>query len=122
MTLAATTPATNHQIAEKINTSEALVTQVLERYGLERNTVESYKNHRGDILAGLQDKILQSINEDAIKGMPVGQRVMSYGILYDKERLERGLADTGSKPLVVVVRADRIDAPQADVIEVQPDV
>lgn len=90
LTLATTTPNTQAEIAEIANTSTAHVTQILNRYGIDRNALDSYKKHRADILAGKQEQILNSITEDDIKGMPVGQRVMSYGILYDKERLERG--------------------------------
>jgi len=48
-----------------------------------------YKSKRGDILAKLQKELLKSISPDDLKGMPVGQRLMGYGILFDKERLER---------------------------------
>lgn len=90
LTLAATTPATPPQIADAVHCGRQLVHQVLQRYGIEANTLESFKEHRADILAGKQEAILNSIDTDAIKGMPVGQRIMSLGILYDKERLERG--------------------------------
>jgi hypothetical protein len=66
------------------------ITRVLQRYGLERTNIDEYISQRPQILAGLQDKILQSITMDDLKRSPVGQRVMMYGILYDKERLETG--------------------------------
>ena len=102
LTLTATTPATPPEIAETVNTSRQLVHQVLDRYGVEPNTIESFKKYRADILAGKQEIILRSIDEEAIKEMPVGQRVMSLGILYDKERIERGLSDDNTRPMVVI--------------------
>jgi hypothetical protein len=115
LTLAVTTPATNQEIANKVDCDKSLVTHVLARYGIERNTVETYKNNRADILAGLQEKILASINDEDIKSMPVGQRTMSYGILYDKERLERGKATsiTDNKEISISVLSlfDRIKVP-----------
>jgi hypothetical protein len=104
LTLTATTPATPPIIAAKINTTLQNVHQVLERYGIEPNTLESYKQHRADILAGKQEAILSSIDTEAIKGMPVGQRIMSYGILYDKERLERGQSTENVHQVTDVIR------------------
>lgn len=106
LTLSATTPATNIEIAESVDTHKSHVTHVLKRYGIQRNTAESYKTHRAEILAGLQDKILQTVNLADIKEASVLQRVTAAGILYDKERLERGGAPDQSRPLVVVVRGD----------------
>lgn len=54
----------------------------------------------------MQERILRTIDDEALKEMPVGQRVMSYGILYDKERLERSGGDDTSRPLVMVIRAE----------------
>jgi hypothetical protein len=51
----------------------------------------------------MQDKILNSVTDDDIKGMPVGQRIMSYGILYDKERLETGKSSVNIAQLVAHV-------------------
>ena len=50
-----------------------------------------YRSKRGDILAEMQRKILDSIDYHDIKKSPLGSRIVSAGILYDKERLERGL-------------------------------
>jgi exopolyphosphatase/pppGpp-phosphohydrolase len=63
---------------------------VCERYGIDLKHLESFKNNRADIFAGKQEQILASIDDVAIKCMPVAQRIISLGILYDKERLERG--------------------------------
>ena len=52
--------------------------------------VEEYKSNRADYLAGLQWRILKSIDNADIKKTPFNLRVISAGILYDKERLERG--------------------------------
>jgi predicted DNA-binding protein YlxM (UPF0122 family) len=102
LTLAATTPATPPEIAESVNTSRQMVHQVLERYGIEPNHAESFKEHRADILAGMQEKILRSIDLDEIKKSPFGTKIMATGILYDKERIERGLSDNNTRPMVVI--------------------
>jgi hypothetical protein len=90
LTLTTTTPARPQEIAESVKCSKQLVSNVLQRYGIEPNTVDSYKNNRAEIFAGLQDKILKTVDIDDIKEASVLQRITSAGILYDKERLERG--------------------------------
>ena len=52
--------------------------------------LELHKKHRADIIAIQSRKILKSLTDEDIQKAPAGQRVMMYGILYDKERLERG--------------------------------
>jgi hypothetical protein len=103
LTLAATTPATPPEIANRLHIPNQTVHHALKRYGIEPNRLDSYKKHRADILAGMQDKILNSVTDDDIKGMPVGQRIMSYGILYDKERLETGKSSVNIAQLVAHV-------------------
>jgi len=88
--LSKTTNLTQDQIAKLHDVERSTVSKVLARYGLEKRNIDDYINNRPEILAGLQDKILQSITIDDIKKAPAAQRTMMYGILYDKERLERG--------------------------------
>jgi hypothetical protein len=77
------------------------VHQALQRYGIEPKNLESFKKHRADILADLQDKILSSIEAEDIKKAPIGSRVLAAVQLYDKEQIERG-NNPASKPLVIV--------------------
>lgn len=49
-----------------------------------------YKEHRADVLAGLQVKALSNLDETRLKAASALQLVTATGILYDKERLERG--------------------------------
>jgi hypothetical protein len=39
---------------------------------------------------------------DEIKKSPFGTKIMATGILYDKERIERGLSDNNTRPMVVI--------------------
>jgi len=106
LTLAATTPARPCEIAESVNSSAALVSQVMVRYGIIPNTADSFKNPRADIMAGIQERILASIKEADITDASLLQRVTSTGILYDKERAERGLAGDDKRPILVVIRGE----------------
>jgi hypothetical protein len=90
LALATTTPATPPEIAESLNLSSQAIHQCLQRYGITPNTVDSYKKNRAEIFAGLQEKILQSVELEDIKSASILQRITAAGILYDKERLETG--------------------------------
>lgn len=117
LTLTTTTPATPIEIAESVDTSISNVSHTLKRYGITPNTVESFKNNRAEIFAGLQEKILKTINEDAIKDASVLQRITSAGILYDKERLERGQSTQNISALIGMIHEIRQDDTEdADII------
>lgn len=109
LTLTTTTPATPTEIAESLDTSISNVSHTLKRYGITPNTVNSYKNHRAEIIAGIGEKILSQVKMTDIKidsAKSLQQALTGWGILYDKERLERGGVPDQSRPLVVVVRGD----------------
>lgn len=88
------------EIGQMVGCSHVNVINTLKRYGIDQRETEDYKNHRADILAGIQTRLLKSITEVDIKSMPVGQRLMGYGILFDKERLERNQS-TGNFSVIV---------------------
>jgi hypothetical protein len=54
--------------------------------------LKAFKDNRADVMAHYQRLFLNSITEDEVKRMAVRDRVVSAGILYDKERVELGLA------------------------------
>ena len=78
------------EIAALTNCTHSNIVQRLQRIAEDIDTLPHYKSHRADILAINGRRILNSITDEDIKKAPAGQRVMMYGILYDKERLERG--------------------------------
>ena len=53
---------------------------------------EIFKQNRADILANIQLKALSAVTEPKLKKASAKDLVISAGILYDKERLERGLS------------------------------
>ena len=90
LTLATTTPASAPVIAGQLNTSIQHVQQVCQRYGINLQATESFRKQRADILSGMQERILHSVDLEAINNASLMQRAATFGILYDKERLERG--------------------------------
>ena len=83
---------THGEIARLQGCDRSNISKVLQRYGVEERRVNKYKEYRADILAGLQDRLLSSIPDSDIQKSGMYTRVVSAGILYDKERLERGQA------------------------------
>ena len=53
---------------------------------------KTYKEHRADILANIQYKLLSQLDHDRLKKMPAASAVLAACQLYDKERLERGMS------------------------------
>ncbi len=109
LTLTATTPATPPEIAESVNTSRQMVHQVLQRYSIDSNTTESFKKHRAEVIAGYQERILAGIDPNALKSSTpreLKDSLTAFGILYDKERLERGLSTSNTAISCVLDAAD----------------
>jgi len=90
------------KIAKLTDTDHSTVSKALTRYGVDYGLVESYQMHRADILDAVQQRIISSITDDDIKKANLMQRLAAYGIAYDKMRIERGLSDSSSKPLVLI--------------------
>ena len=123
LTLTATTPATATQIAHQVSSPKQYVYDVLERYGIEPNTLESFKNTRADTFAAIQAKIVESLSPDAIKAASVKDRTILLGTIYDKERLERGQAtsrieiDLSARLRSALSRSGGRQAIEAEVVE-----
>jgi type I restriction-modification system DNA methylase subunit len=64
----------------------------LRPFKAEIEALESFKEHKADVLGVYQQKLLNSLTDSDIKRMPPGSRLTGFGILYDKERLERSLS------------------------------
>lgn len=81
---------TVREIATLTECDHSNVVRVLQRYGIVAKEVKEFKDHRAEVLAGLQHKLIQSITADDIKKAPLGSRILAAAQLYDKERLETG--------------------------------
>lgn len=95
------------------NTTRQSINQLLIRHGVDIDTLQSYKESRADIFAGKQEMVLRNIDEAAVKKMldkaPMAA-VNLYGVLYDKERLERGQSTSNEALLIkAIIAADSPD-------------
>jgi len=77
-------------IGEYFGVSRQAIHQRLQGLLPENVDIEPYKTHRADILAAKQAELLKSLTPEDIKESSPYQKVGMFGILYDKERLERG--------------------------------
>jgi hypothetical protein len=81
---------TTREIAAIADTGHSHVIATFQRYGIDARRINSFKEHRADIIAGIQERLLSSVTEADIQKSPMGSRVLAACQLYDKERLERG--------------------------------
>lgn len=94
--------ATSREIAKLTNSTHAHVLRTLKRFNLIQDNIKRYKDNRADILAGIQDRLLSSITLEDVQKTSLRDKIVSAGILYDKERLERDQATMIVKPLVTI--------------------
>lgn len=80
---------TLEQIGKIVGCTKQTVSQRLKEYQPIFERIESFKKHRGDLLTWKQAEILNSLTERDLKDASLLQRTTAFGILYDKERLER---------------------------------
>ena len=97
------------QTALRLNCDKSNITDHLKRNGIVPGYLKDYKKHRADILALTQHKLLKSISTDDLKKASLSQKVMGYGILYDKERLELGQSTENIAYAEMVKVNDQID-------------
>jgi len=103
--LSAMTAATPPEIADAVKVSRQAVHDTLRRYGVAANTLKTFKSHRADLFAASQEKDLKiylSLDSEERKKAIMRRGLVDMGILYDKERIERGLSDDSTRPLVVI--------------------
>ena len=62
----------------------------LKPYTAAIDSLQEIKTHRADVFTVMGQSFLDSLDADDIKAASLLQRVTAMGILYDKERLERG--------------------------------
>ena len=78
------------EIGAILGCSEANLCQRLRPFRHSIDNLKSIKDNRADTLTVISDTLLTSLSEDEIKKASAYQRVGMFGVLYDKERLERG--------------------------------
>ncbi len=78
------------EIAKLTGCSRQNVEQRLKTVEYSKEDLENFKNHRKDVFAFLQSKLLNSIDAEEIKELNPLQRIIGAGILFDKEEKLQG--------------------------------
>jgi hypothetical protein len=81
-------------IARKVGCAPSNVHRVLKLYlsDYSQRDLEDYHQNRANILDSLQLRILRSITDEDIRKASLKDRMIAFGIAYDKARLENGQA------------------------------
>jgi transposase len=87
-------------IAKAKNLPKTTVHQIIHRV-YSQEEVQAFKTNEAVILDNKRLMLMDALDQEAIKEMCPRDRVTSYGILYDKMRIERGHSSEG-KPLVII--------------------
>ncbi len=106
------------QIARITGCCKQNVHQRLESIGYSKERLENFKESRADVFAFMQSKLLNSIDNAAIQKMQPYQRIIGTGILYDKERLERGQS-TGIIDITTTIRSIEDLSAREKILEAQ---
>jgi len=78
------------EIARQFGCSHSNISQILRRYNLKKNHIDTFKEHRADIFAGIQDKVLSSISLADIKKASLKDKTILLGTVFDKEQVLTG--------------------------------
>ena len=78
------------EIAKYFNCSRQAINARVSPYLEDLQALPDFKKFRADVLAFHQRRLLNSLDNESIQKASPFQRVGMFGILYDKERLERG--------------------------------
>jgi len=77
---------------------------------LPNSDAQYYQDHRADILSHAQLQLLSQIDARRLKKVNIRDAVVSAGILYDKERLERGQSTANADIKILSVTLQELDA------------
>jgi transposase len=97
----------NTEIAKIVGVSKNAIGQSFTRNNYVPDHLRAYKDSRADVFAHYQDQVLRTFTPEEIKKAPFASRVMLFGVLYDKERLERNLS---SENVSVMGTMSKIDS------------
>lgn len=95
------TGATYKQIAKLQKVTPQAVCKAI-KHLLPNELTEIFKDKRADIFAEFQRQLLTSVDKGKIKNMSGSAAILASCQLYDKERIERGLSDNNTRPLVMI--------------------
>jgi ATP-dependent protease HslVU (ClpYQ) ATPase subunit len=94
-------------IAKAVGRDPSNIYRALKNYGIDTKKVNTYKKLKADILAGTQGRIIEAITDEDLTKAGLRDKAIAFGVLYDKERLERGQSTQNISLANVVERMDK---------------
>ena len=88
-------PFTHAEMARHLGVTRPAITKALKQIPpsiLHSHDVHTFRQNRADIFAEMQRLILTYMTPEKMKGASLNQLGTMFGIIYDKERLEKGQA------------------------------
>lgn len=108
---------TLEELAERAGLAKSTVHERIQRFNElvpDAGTIQSFRDRRADVMDGLMIKLLARASDpDAINKMTPYQCVGSFGLLYDKMRLETGKSSANISILSKLVDTTQDGADQA---------
>ena len=93
----------SHQrIADILGCGKSNITQRLAKYRTELEGLEGFKKNRADIFALHQIRALANVTDEKLKGASLRDIVIATGVLYDKERQERGQSENKNSISIIL--------------------
>ena len=111
---------TYEEIGKRVGLSKWSVWQRFKTAGYMSEHLQAYKDSRADVLAYYQQQILSSLSEADLKKASLQVKIMAFGILYDKERLERGQSTSNISAITSIIQAVHDRKPQPIVVSDDP--
>lgn len=81
---------TQAEVARLYGVHPSSISAMMSRHRVSLQSLDTLKKHRADVFASISARILNSITEKDITSATLLQKLTAIGIIYDKERLERG--------------------------------
>jgi len=97
----------DYDLAKMVGAPRTTIRDLINRFlpaKADAKALEIWKAKKADILSIFQRKMLYSITDEQIEAMSVPQKMMAFGILFDKERLIRGQPTSISAVASVISR------------------
>src|SRR3990172_5314196 len=111
----------NHdEIAAIAGVTRSAITHRLNDAEYTPQRLKAYKEYRADILAYYQTLLLNALTPSEINKMAPRDRVLAFGVLYDKERLERGQSTSNIAAITSIIQAVHERRPQPIVVSDDP--
>src|SRR3990167_9305813 len=111
---------TYDEIGKRVGLSKWSVWKRFKTAGYISEHLQAYRDSIADVLAYYQQQILSSLSEADLKKASLQVKIMAFGILYDKERLERGQSTSNISAITSIIQAVHERKPQAIVVSDNP--